>query len=249
MQPLQFGFLHFPAHIMKELFPRTSLSIDEAVAVLLGWIDGPVIYKSATKNASDKEIEALDSPVFSLQDELIDEMESLQDALIEAKDDKKPAQDIANLRKSIQAYEELVTLARSYRDAIEDEISKGSNSVLLVDPKLSNEILTYIRRNSFDEWVSKRNGDKPAPRRAMREQEEAILQAIRTLGYEPKSLPKPPSGKPGVKSNVKESLRNDPLFQSKGIFDKAWERLRSDGSIVDTPPPHKKLIGDGCGGG
>lgn len=65
-------------------------------------------------------------------------------------------------------------------------------------------------------------------------QEEAILSAIRDLGYAPTTLPKPPAGKPGVKAKVRSELKNNPLFKHKNtVFDKAWERLRSNGEISD----------------
>ena len=65
-------------------------------------------------------------------------------------------------------------------------------------------------------------------------QEEAILSAIRDLGYAPTTLPKPPAGKPGVKAEVRKKLKSHPLFKEKStVFDKAWERLREFGDIAD----------------
>lgn len=66
-------------------------------------------------------------------------------------------------------------------------------------------------------------------------QDDAILAAIRARGYDPKSLPKNPPGKSGVKASVRSELvGKNPLFQTTGHqFKKAWERLRDRGEIAD----------------
>lgn len=67
-------------------------------------------------------------------------------------------------------------------------------------------------------------------------QEDAILLAIANKGYDPQSLPKWQPGKAGVKSEIWSVLQERTgIFQSKGTFDKAWERLRADERIVDAP--------------
>jgi hypothetical protein len=65
-------------------------------------------------------------------------------------------------------------------------------------------------------------------------QEQAILVALSGEGIHPQSAPKNPPGKPGIKSKIKQALvAEGNLFQSVGAFDKAWERLRSDGRLKD----------------
>lgn len=63
-------------------------------------------------------------------------------------------------------------------------------------------------------------------------QNAAILEAIKTEGYEAKSLPKSRAGKPGVKALIRTAVATNSLFQGK-VFEKAWERLRSSGEIAD----------------
>lgn len=65
------------------------------------------------------------------------------------------------------------------------------------------------------------------------EQEQAVLETLRSLGYEPGATPENKPGKSGAKSDAWQSLqlRTD-LFVSRGVFDRAWERLRSNGEIV-----------------
>jgi hypothetical protein len=69
----------------------------------------------------------------------------------------------------------------------------------------------------------------PLPRQ--RWQEEQILKVIRDLKYEPTMLPRRQSGKPWVKKEVRSKL--DGPRWSASAFDKAWDRLRSDGRIKE----------------
>ena len=66
----------------------------------------------------------------------------------------------------------------------------------------------------------------PVPRQ--RFQESEILRVISELGYSAKALPKAPPGKRGPKSEVRARLN-----MSAGVFDLAWERLRSQDEIQD----------------
>ena len=67
------------------------------------------------------------------------------------------------------------------------------------------------------------------PKQQQRHQETEILRVIKNLGHDPMALPKTTPGRTGVKRAVRNEL---PIFQA-GVFDKAWERLRSDGAIKD----------------
>lgn len=63
------------------------------------------------------------------------------------------------------------------------------------------------------------------------EQEEAILAEITKQGYKPTNLPRNKSGLNGVKAEVRDALKNNPLFKGRTIYDKAWERL-SKGKLI-----------------
>jgi hypothetical protein len=63
-------------------------------------------------------------------------------------------------------------------------------------------------------------------------QNAAILEAIKTKGYEAESLPKNKPGKSGVKAAIRTAVATNSLFQGR-VFDKTWERLRSSGEIAD----------------
>ena len=71
--------------------------------------------------------------------------------------------------------------------------------------------------------------EKPLQRSAA--QDAAILREIKKQGYDPLALPKNSPGKSGVKAAVRTALAKNPLFTSKTVFDKAWERLTTSADI------------------
>jgi len=77
------------------------------------------------------------------------------------------------------------------------------------------------------------SAERPLQRSAA--QDKAILNHIIRLGHSPSQLPKNPSGKGGVKAQVRADLvgRHQcfPLVGKQ--FDHAWERLRKNGEIAD----------------
>ncbi|MBV6823867.1 hypothetical protein [Pseudomonas sp. PD9R] len=80
--------------------------------------------------------------------------------------------------------------------------------------------------------TSDHDATKPVPR--MKAQAAAILAEISRLGHDPKALPLGSPGKPGVRaqvSNVMKEQRPD-LFTTSS-FKRAWEDLRSSGEIAD----------------
>lgn len=81
-------------------------------------------------------------------------------------------------------------------------------------------------------------GDGAAPASDVprfRRQEDAILSAIRQLGYTPAKLPKQKRGLPGVKRQVKEALGDKGMWSGSKVFDHAWDRLRDEGAIMYEP--------------
>jgi hypothetical protein len=80
--------------------------------------------------------------------------------------------------------------------------------------------------------------EKKKPVQRMLLQEEIILDAIRSAGFDPKSFPQGKKGKKGEKSAIRvQLLESHPsIFANQRIFDKAWERLRAEGLIADAPP-------------
>ena len=78
--------------------------------------------------------------------------------------------------------------------------------------------------------MSSPNAAIPVQRSAA--QDAAILAEIRARKFDPLVLPKNQPGKPGPKAEIRAALIDSPLFKGE-VFDKAWERLRQRGDIVD----------------
>jgi len=77
--------------------------------------------------------------------------------------------------------------------------------------------------------VAKTQAAKPKRVPAQRAYEQAILSTLRELGYDPKHLPKTPSGKGSpVKKPVQKALG-----YTDSVMKKAWQGLRDDKLIAD----------------
>lgn len=63
--------------------------------------------------------------------------------------------------------------------------------------------------------------------------ESVILAAIKSLGYDPKTLPYSGSGLSGVKSFVKQELKADLLFQKSTSFNNHWARMRKNKDLIE----------------
>jgi len=74
-----------------------------------------------------------------------------------------------------------------------------------------------------------RKNSAPVSKSAL--QDADILEIIRSLGYEPLTLPKHLPGKPGVKSKIRNvALKNSKLFTASS-FEHSWERLTKNKDI------------------
>lgn len=249
---------------MSKLFTRTSVTIDEAVAIMLGWVKGPIEFRVTSEADYPESPEYQGRPDFCLEESLLEEQQQLESDLLEAQIDNKPAEFIAEMQAAIQAHLAETDQAKAYLTAINDEINKGERSVLRVDTKLSNALYTYITLSSLDNWAEQYGKSflaklpkvanttlpavqptpdmvtKPKPRTKMRDQEAAILKVLHEHGYDPKNLSKNEPGQAGVKAVVRYALETSPLFGAGKAFDKAWERLAKQREIIIvSPPPHK----------
>jgi len=243
---------------MSHIFQRTSTTVDEAVYILLGQIDGPVVFTPVEESGWAE----VDSISFNLRETLEDELDVIAGEYALAKAEQQPADVIAKKYSALQQQEAVIAQANAYLCAIHDELNKGEQSTLKVDRELSNSAYTFITLHSFNEWAKgigkgilidlptgivepaisspshTGNGTKPPPRIKLREQEEAILAEIKRLDFDPMALPKNLPGIRGVKAAVREALQSSTLFEANTAFEKAWERLRKEKRIQDAPP-HK----------
>lgn len=250
---------------MNRLLSRTSITIDEAVSILLGQSTGPIDFEPMGDEEEDD-----GSYVFCLQDVLADERDVLEGEYDLAKYETEPDDVIAEKLAALQRQEAVIDRANLHVCAIQDELNKGEQSVLKVDRTLSNAAHTFITLHSFNEWRKRLAGDQSgtvqstesvqpstegAKQKVVRDkgvqQGDAILAEIRKQGFDPMALPPKPPGRPGVKAAVRAALTDSPLFKGSKVFDKAWERLRKDRLMADEsdPPPPKNTMGETSGGG
>ena len=241
-----------PASEVRSL-RRTSVSIDEAIAILLGWITGPVELQSNSDDPSQWEEAELAAVFFDLDERLLEIREGFEADLSRAEIEGPPS-DVERLHQELTKFAKTEEKTYAFRCAIEDELNKGSESDLRKDQALSNNYFAYITLASFDQWAEKRydrrflatpdqsskhaslsltSTEAPKPRTLLRDQEKAIIACISSLVFDPKQLPKKSPGKGGVKKQVRDNLDGNSLFKGVTVFDRAWERLRKSGEIAD----------------
>ena len=230
---------------VARLLSRTSITVDEAVSILLGRSTGPIDFGPIDDVGDNPD----DVPTFDLREVLEDELEVLTGEHELAKYEKLPAYFIAEKAAAVQHHEELIEQANLYLCQIQDDLNKGEGSVLKVDRSLSNASYTFITLHSFNQWAKALAGPltesapssselaKTKPRTRMKDQEDAILEEIRRQGFDPMALPPYSSGKRGVKSDIRDSLKDSPLFTAKTAFRNAWEDLADYNLIAYAPDP------------
>jgi len=220
---------------MRPQLPRTSITEDEAVWILLGYSTGPIEFESSE---DDEELDA-NAPTFDLEESLGDEHDVLEGQYQLAKLEKQPAHVIKQKAAALRRQEAVVEQAHAYLCAIRDELAKRDKSALRVDTALSNKAYTYITLVSFREWAkslsrSKRGKQRKPPRTTMRDQEDAIYDEVVRQRYDPAALPPYNSPKGGAKAAVYAVLGETPLFKGEKKFDAAWWRLLKKKRLVNT---------------
>lgn len=137
-------------------------------------------------------------------------------------------------------------------EACPDEVlvqifARPDDSLIKADPPFLIPITELrFQREDVEMLIGSRpdttpNTPKPVSRAVA--QDAAILQAIRSMGYDPLKLPVPPAGRRGVKADVRAALeKKNQIFPTRSkVFEKAWQRLRDAGEISDSLPYSPKL--------
>ena len=75
-------------------------------------------------------------------------------------------------------------------------------------------------------------GAAPVAVPKQRAQESRILELLKDQGYDPLKLSQRRPGKPGPKAELRTLALNEPALFTNSSFDKAWERLRSEGAVA-----------------
>ena len=145
------------------------------------------------------------------------------------------------LREVIQsAYYQVDTINILHDIDVSDIIPRhpitGNPSIGIIplseDFVITDEDIDKVQSRMVDKAKTKPETSAPEhrPISRFRHQEDEIIRVIVELGYNPVELPKLQPGKPWVKSEVRTRLQF-----TKGVFDKAWERLSSQNRINMKP--------------
>lgn len=221
------------SYLVEDAPFRTSVTADEAVAIMLGYLDGPFVARSLTEFPSDEELEFLREAELDINDWFTGRRDSLKTEYKEAEKDDLSEAIINERREALeQGRHELVEVRRRLGE-IADELEKKEKSALTIDSQLSNEHSKYITLCSLDEWAKNKgygNCFFPLPSvgdhtLVMLAQDKAIVKALENLGHDPLNIPKSALGMPGVRSQVKKEVESLSCFSSRYAFKHAWQRL------------------------
>ncbi len=245
---------------------RLSCTEEEAVAKLLGWMQGSkrLRHLAVTEDGlnADQFPHMYQLPS-SISEFIGDEREQasirFQNACV-----AKNFELAAKWESVVEYWDAINERAVRYKQGIAAELSRPKPR-LITDKAISDETgVHHITLLSLDHWARITYGEgildqehktqivnlPPPPKRARvkgLEEECAIIEAIKQLGIDPEKVPRNPPGKPGVKAAVRKILsERDDLFSYNGSFDKTWEDLRREKRIADSECPQNKFKGETC---
>lgn len=247
-----------------------SCNIEDAVAKMLGWLQGPVCHdlKEPDEGYTLQQLKYMDSLIYTLNEHLTDLRNAALSDASYIYENTKPEDRTEDIFDEVLNIEDLSKRARLFLIDIQDELSNGELSVIKIDKTATEKHQeTFITLKSLDRWA-KRTHDisileyldactlnnqevNEALTKAIntttkkdiflqRRQETAIIEVIKSLVINPLNLPKIDKGKRGTKSKVKNILKDDPLFKGSTVFKKAWERLLDFGEIAYEDNPTPK---------
>jgi len=145
---------HTGTKIMPVLLARTSVTIDEAIAYLMGMVDGPVTFHTTDIGSSTELEMECEHMSFNLNELLEDEYEDAVGALAEARLDHPEMQTLENFEAQVTRARNKIKNAYEIRALIEDELLKPASG-LRIDHRLSIPHLQYISLISLREWAEK----------------------------------------------------------------------------------------------
>lgn len=217
---------------VEDVSSRTSLTPDEAVAIMLGYMDGPFVARSFNENPSDEELEFLRGVEFDVNDWLTGRRDSLETEYLTAKEENLSEVSTNERREALEQGEYELLEATRRLGEIEKELENGETSVLKIDRQLSNDNSQYITLESLDDWAKKKSyGNRIFSLSGVRDrtpiipaQDKVIFKALESLGYDPMSLPQSRNGFSGVRSKVKQVVARLSCFRSPSAFKHAWQR-------------------------
>lgn len=233
-----------------DLEPKTTYTRDEAISVMLGM--GVERYAPPPYEATPEEVDVCEAMSFCVRSHLNNEYEDARSDYFEAKYDNLPADVVAQKLADLDRIKWQKANYEEYARIFDDEIAQADPKVRLlhtdkyaVKHYTVNSVRQWIADNNYGSAISAQYArpsvdtksdiaiQESSTQQKLLAQEKAILAGISNLGHDPKKLPKNISGKPGVKANVRRSLKDDELFDGSTIFEHAWERLRKCGDVAN----------------
>ncbi|MFT3962243.1 hypothetical protein [Propionivibrio sp.] len=237
---------------------RGSCTEEEASAMLLGWMRNAV-RKPYVRISNDGSIDISQLPDLlalpcSALELIGEEREQTRAKFVGAvvSGDFGEAQ---RREEKISQLDSIVEKMVRYKMAIQQELAR-SNSKLKLDPVLTGQTgVRHITLPSLDTWARITFGfgilgeDKVTgatnqrslkqPRTKTQQQEAAILEKLRELGFDPMKLPKWQPNAPGAKATARKALGIPSLlFPSDKAFNKAWGNLRKSQQLAEGIPPN-----------
>jgi hypothetical protein len=98
---------------------------------------------------------------------------------------------------------------------------------------IKNALLNFIPNKETESNEQTIEVIPPKPISKLIMQQREIIRLIELKGHDPKSLPRPPKGKSGIKAQIyNEALKNKQLF-TPSAFKKSWDSLRAEELIID----------------
>ena len=119
---------------------------------------------------------------------------------------------------------------KGYRGAEDDEWYVISHDEFVSLAK-HHDLLVAVGEPRAEKMSEEESVLQPIQR--SRAQESAMLAALRDAGFDPGALP---PAQPGKASAAKEAARAKLTAMSSAVFNKTWQRLRSDDQIRDAKP-------------
>ncbi len=141
---------------------QTSCTEEEAVEKLLGWRQGPIRRQHTliTKHGVPEEmLQYSHSLGGSLEQQLEDIYEKAQIDWIKSVNAKASIKVRQKLKSVVAQKNELIVQAEKYKQAIEEELNKGEDSILKVHKKATADSgITHITLKSLDRWAQQKYG-------------------------------------------------------------------------------------------
>lgn len=227
---------------------NTSYTKDDSIRYLMGDLQGRLREDAQYAEYPDDFVELSYCEILELQQENAQTdyvnakglRKMFQKGMQDAGDKEVTDKQFAEIENRLNSTTEELAEYHKFSCDIVDELAKGNQSELRIDQNnTKNPAFPFITFASLKDWAKSKYPDsvatppkKPA-RTKMIQQEDAILDAIGQLGYEPKCLPERVDGSSWVKSDVWTLKKNDTLFKNEKIFDNAWQRLRKKELIYE----------------